>query len=464
MKRYDKYKETKYSWLGCVPSHWDELFLSQCATEQSLSNKTVHNQNLLSLSYGTIIRKNINTTDGLLPASFDTYQIVHNGNIILRLTDLQNDKHSLRTGLATETGIITSAYVALKCYKHIKPSFLHKLLHTYDIRKLFYGLGGGLRQGCSYKDLRKLLVYIPTTGEQEQIVRYLDWKVSLINKFVKEKKREVALLKELKNAEINHAVTRGLNPDAPLKDSGIKWIGSVPERWEIKNFCQYFTFGKGLPITKEDLRENGVEVISYGQIHSKLNNSIGLNKSLIKYVSTSYLDTHAQSLLNRGDFVFADTSEDVDGSGNNIFINTTHSVFAGYHTLIIRAQNLGCPEYYAYLFLSMRWKRQVQGLVNGVKVFSINKSILKKTKLLIPPLFEQGKIVNYIADKEGKINKAISDIEREIDLVKEYRARLISDVVTGKVDVRGIVVPDFQSELEIVEATEEEADEQIEIN
>lgn len=99
-----------------------------------------------------------------------------------------------------------------------------------------------------------------------------------------------------------------------------------------------------------------------------------------------------------------------------------------------------------------------------MKVFSINKSILKKTKLLTPPLFEQREIVNYIVDKEQKINKAISDIEREIDLVKEYKARLISDVVTGKVDVRGIVVPDFQSESEVIEATEEEADDQTEIN
>ncbi|MEG0692306.1 MAG: restriction endonuclease subunit S, partial [Oscillospiraceae bacterium] len=241
MKQYDKYKDSKIEWLGQIPEHWEEYYLSQCAVEQNISNKDVHHQNLLSLSYGSIKRKNINKTDGLLPASFDTYQIVNKGNIILRLTDLQNDKRSLRTGLAIETGIITSAYVCLRCLKHINPSFLHKVLHIYDVKKLFYGLGGGLRQGCSYKDLKKLLVYAPSAVEQEQIVRYLDWKVSLINKYVREKKQEVALLKELKNAEINRAVTRGLNQNIPLKDSGIDWIGKIPKHWEIKNFSHHFS-------------------------------------------------------------------------------------------------------------------------------------------------------------------------------------------------------------------------------
>lgn len=106
-------KDSGIEWIGPIPEHWKILYLSQTATEQSISNKDIHNQNLLSLSYGKIINKDINTTDGLLPASFDTYQIVHNGNIILRLTDLQNDHKSLRVGLATQTGIITSAYTCL---------------------------------------------------------------------------------------------------------------------------------------------------------------------------------------------------------------------------------------------------------------------------------------------------------------------------------------------------------------
>ena len=117
------------------PLRWNKFMLFQVATEQKISNKNVHHQNLLSLSYGKIKRKDINTNGGLLPTSFDTYQIVNAGNIILRLTDLQNDHKSLRVGFVTETGIITSAYTCLKARKNILPQFLYLILHTYDLRE-----------------------------------------------------------------------------------------------------------------------------------------------------------------------------------------------------------------------------------------------------------------------------------------------------------------------------------------
>jgi type I restriction enzyme S subunit len=196
MKRYERYRDSKYDWLGQVPMHWEELYLSQCGYEQCISNKEVHHHNLLSLSYGQIIRKDINKTDGLLPNSFDTYQIVNEGDIVLRLTDLQNDKKSLRTGLAKETGIVTSAYLTIHSFKHIIPEFLYYVLHTYDVQKVFYGLGGGLRQNCSFRELRKLLIYTPSMKEQEQIVHFLDGRLALIDKYVKEKEREVELIGE----------------------------------------------------------------------------------------------------------------------------------------------------------------------------------------------------------------------------------------------------------------------------
>jgi len=196
IKPYTKYKDSEYDWLGKVPNHWKERYLFQCASEQSLSNKNIHHQNLLSLSYGRVKRKDIKSTSGLLPATFDNYQVVNKGNIILRLTDLQNDHKSLRTGLVTETGIITSAYLCLNCSENILPEFSQHLLHSYDVRKFFYGLGGGLRQGCGYKDLKKIRLYLPPLPEQVQISKFLDYKVTLINKFIKDKKLEIKLLKE----------------------------------------------------------------------------------------------------------------------------------------------------------------------------------------------------------------------------------------------------------------------------
>jgi type I restriction enzyme S subunit len=200
-------KSSQIEWLNNIPSHWETKVLFEVATEQSISNKNVHNQNLLSLSYGKIINKDINTTDGLLPASFDTYQIVDDGNIILRLTDLQNDKRSLRVGISTQTGIITSAYTCLKTRANTLPHYLYLLLHSYDICKVFYGMGGGVRQSIGYGDIKRMLLPLPPTAEQQEIVDYCYSLRENIEKMITELKREIALITEYRTRMISDVVT-----------------------------------------------------------------------------------------------------------------------------------------------------------------------------------------------------------------------------------------------------------------
>ncbi len=209
-------KDSGIEWIGTIPEHWKVLYLSQTATEQSISNKDIRNQNLLSLSYGKIINKDINTTDGLLPASFDTYQIVHNGNIILRLTDLQNDHKSLRVGLVTQTGIITSAYTCLLPRRNVVPEFLYLLLHSYDVCKVFYGMGGGVRQSIGFDDIRRLLIPVPPLGEQKQIADSCNAKSDFIEGLIVNIEKEILLLTEYRIRLISDVVTgktdvRGIN-------------------------------------------------------------------------------------------------------------------------------------------------------------------------------------------------------------------------------------------------------------
>ena len=189
------------------PPHWKKLMLFQVATEQKISNKNVHNQNLLSLSYGKIKRKDINTHGGLLPASFDTYQVVNADNIILRLTDLQNDHKSLRVGFVTETGIITSAYTCLKARENILPQFLYLALHTYDINKIFYGMGGGVRQSIGYSDIRRMFLPVPPIEEQKEIAAYLDEKCGKIEKLIAGLQDEIKYVEELRVRIISDVVT-----------------------------------------------------------------------------------------------------------------------------------------------------------------------------------------------------------------------------------------------------------------
>ena len=202
-----KMKDSGISWLGMIPEHWEMRKLSQVSYEHFISNKTVHHQNLLSLSYGRIIRKDINKTEGLLPASFDTYQIVEDGNIVLRLTDLQNDQKSLRVGLAKEEGIVTSAYVCLGVYDSMIPAYLYNILHSYDIKKLFYSMGGGIRQGLNWQGLKKIDVPLPPLDEQQAIVFYIEEKCQKIDTLITELQAEIDHLKEYKQRLIADVVT-----------------------------------------------------------------------------------------------------------------------------------------------------------------------------------------------------------------------------------------------------------------
>lgn len=202
-----KMKDSGIPWIGEIPEHWEVRTLSQMSRDHFISNKNVHHQNLLSLSYGKIVNKDINTTEGLLPASFDSYQIVEDGNIVLRLTDLQNDHKSLRVGLSTQEGIITSAYLALETFNDIIPLYLYYLLHTIDVKKVFYSMGNGLRQSLNWTELRKLKCVVPPLSEQQAIVAYINEKLQKIDQYMTDLQREIDYLKEFKQRLISDAVT-----------------------------------------------------------------------------------------------------------------------------------------------------------------------------------------------------------------------------------------------------------------
>ena len=214
------------------------------------------------------------------------------------------------------------------------------------------------------------------------------------------------------------------------KDSGVKWIGEIPSHWKIEPFGRHFQYGKGLPITKANLQDKGIAVISYGQIHAKENFGTTLSDNLVRYVSPKYLETNPQSLLKQGDFVFADTSEDIDGSGNVAFNDYPNPIFAGYHTVIAHPVDLIYPKYDAYLFQSKSWKSQIQSLVNGVKVYSINKSIIKQSILLFPPLSEQRAIVSFLDTELGKIDTYVDKEQQLIERLKELKQSVIARAVT----------------------------------
>ena len=200
-------KDSGIEWIGEIPSHWEIHPVYNFFGERKAKNYALKEQNLLSLSYGRIIRKDINTNGGLLPASFNTYNIVESGDIIIRPTDLQNDKKSLRTGLVTEHGIITSAYIDLQPKNDVNSKYFHYLLHAYDVMKVFYNMGNGVRQGLNYSEFSKLMVFAPPILEQAHIADFLDSKCSEIDRAVAEKREQLTTLEEYKKSVIYEYVT-----------------------------------------------------------------------------------------------------------------------------------------------------------------------------------------------------------------------------------------------------------------
>lgn len=200
-------KDSGIAWLGELPEHWVSMRVVDVATNRKRRNSGLKEQNLLSLSYGRIVRRDFDTHFGLLPESFETYQIVDSGDIILRLTDLQNDKKSLRIGLVNERGIITSAYLCLHFKKTIYPLFAYYLLYLYDVSKVFYWSGGGVRQSMKFDDIKVLPFVVPPIEEQVAIADYLIEKTKEIDQIVQTTYACIETLKDLRKALINDVVT-----------------------------------------------------------------------------------------------------------------------------------------------------------------------------------------------------------------------------------------------------------------
>ena len=364
----------------------------------------------------------------------DNRKLVKEGDFVI---NSRSDRKG-SSGVSGLDGSVSLINIVLQPRKVLFGPFCNYLLKSYGFIEENYRNGRGIVADLwttRYDEMKMIKVAMPSFEEQKNISSYLDAATSKIDKAIAMQQKMIDLLNERKQIIIQNAVTKGLDENVEMKDSGVEWIGMIPKHWEIEPFGKHFTFGKGLPITKANLQEEGVAVISYGQVHAKYNLGTTLTETLVRYVSPKYLETHPQCLLNKNDFIFADTSEDVEGSGNFAFNDYKDKIFAGYHTVVARPKDLIYPKYYAYLFKSRAWKSQIQSLVNGVKVYSIGKRILKTSTLLIPSESEQKEIVKVLDLKTAAIEKSIENISHQIALLQERKQIIINEVVTGKVKV-----------------------------
>lgn len=372
-------------------------------------------------------------------------------------------------GVSKYAGVVSPAYNVYRQKSDIfNPRYLDMLLRERRLVDVYHSLSTGIRPSRLrlYPDVfLTIQLPVPPREEQDQIVRFLDWKVSSINKLISNYRHQIALLDEMKQRRIDEMAVKGMRKGSLVHNDDIRWDIDYPEHWQIQRIRESFSFRKGLSITKANLEETGIAVISYGQVHSKKNSGVGLNEELIRYVNESYLTTNQSCLVEKGDFIFADTSEDVTGCGNCAYIDWDDTIFAGYHSIIAHPDGSTNNKYLAYLFKSPTWRYQIRKKVNGVKVYSITQKMLKDAFILIPPVNEQKEIVHYLDEVCAKIDAAILKMEEKVSDLQDLKIRLVADIVTGKIDVRGIEIPEYEfveesTDVDAEDDSEEETEEQ----
>jgi type I restriction enzyme S subunit len=421
-RRYSSYILSKTLWQKEIPSHWQETELRMLFADNKNKNIGLVERNLLSLSYGKLKRKDIDNATGLVPASFEGYQIIDEGYIVLRFTDLQNDKKSLRVGYVEEKGIITSAYIGLAPKADFDSKYYYYQLHFLDKIKYFYNLGGGVRQSLAFKEFGRETVLIPPKEEQTAIARFLDYKLAKINRFIQKKKQLIKLLNEQKAAIINQAVTKGLVANVKMKDSGIEWLGDIPEHWEVRKLKYLAKICNGSECDKQD--EGLYPVYGSGGIFG---------------YHSEYLYDKPSVLLGR------------KGTINKpMFVESPFwTVDTAFYTKI--KDDLVLPYFFYLACTTINF----DFYSTKTALPSMTQTSLYDVKIALPPLSEQQQIVSHIEKETAIINTTISKIEKELALTEEYKTALIAEAVTGKIDVRGYKVPEIMKE-ETYEEIEEE--------
>lgn len=414
-------KNSGIEWIGEIPNSWKVVQLASLFVEHKQKNVGMQCNNLLSLSYGNIKRKDINTADGLLPESFENYNIVDNGDIILRLTDLQNDQRSLRTGLCLERGIVTSAYVTLrKRNSNLNSAFMHYYLHSFDVRKGFYGMGSGVRQGLSFDGIRKLEILVPPQKTQEAIVSYLSQKLTEVDKLIEVQQAQIEKLKEYKQSVITEAVTKGLDPTAPMKDSGVEWIGQIPDSWQLVNIGNVLKEHK----IENRLLDTHALQFKYGTIVPKKETNV--TQDVLDILSKYNVVKPNIIMVNGLNLAFDFVTQRVALVKENGVITSTY--------IALSPQNLVVPQYATYVLKSYDFQKVFHSLGRGLRCM-LSYDILRREKMPLPSLDEQKSIVNCLEQKLAEVDKLIALKQSKIEKLQEYKKSLIYEYVTGKKEV-----------------------------
>lgn len=400
LQKYPAYKDSGEYWMGEIPDHWEIKKLKHVFQEKR--KVTNPNLNCGSISFGKVVYK---ADEKVTEATKASYQEVLAGEYLVNPLNLNYDLISLRIGLSDINVVVSSGYIVLKNAIELNKSYFNYLLHRYDVAYMKL-LGSGVRQTISFNHIANSLLAYPPIEEQTAIAAFLDDKTAKIDLAIAQKEKMIALLKERKQIIIQNAVTKGLNPNAKMKHSGVEWIGEIPEGWEVKRLKHVGKIKSGEAIVNNELTDNGAYEVFGG------NGLMG------------YTDKHnvegEKIIIGRvgalcGNIRYSCSKRWISDNALIFTLNKKE----GYHfiSVLLEAANLNTLN-----------TSNAQPLITGTKVLNF--------EIPYPTINEQTSIVAHIETQSAKIDKAIGLQEQQIEKLKELKATLIDGAVTGKIKVR----------------------------
>lgn len=420
-------KETGIDWIGKIPEEWEVTkikYLSDGKLQYGANAEGVEFSNELPryIRITDINSKNTLKSEGKqsLPINLAKPYMLKDGDILFA-----------RSGATVGKTFIYKDEIGSSAFAGYLIKFRANLEKVIPKFVFYMTLGSGYEnwkksifsqatiQNIGADKYGNMFLAIPKIEEQKTIINYLDSEIGRIDNTIKLLEKQIMKLVEYKKSIITETVTKGLL--------------AKKENWKIERLKYHFSTNKGLSITKENLKDEGIPVISYGQIHSKYAVKVNPENADLPFIDEDYLK-YKSALLEYGDFVFADTSEDIIGSGNFSTNFGSNNFFAGYHTIIVRLNNFYKHDfrYFMYLFDSEWFRKNIQSKVSGVKVYSITQQILKNATIIIPPLKEQKEIADYLDNKVPLLEKSIDLLHKSIKKQEEIKKSLIFEYITGK--------------------------------
>ncbi len=424
-------KDTGIEWIGIIPSSWTIFPANGVFSEVKEKNMDLKLTNAFSFKYGEIVdKKQVGNVDNNLKETLSSYTIVRKNTIMINGLNLNYDFVSQRVAIVNESGVITSAYLAIQPDENkINPRFVLYLLKSYDYQQVFHGLGSGIRKTLKYQDFKKIMIVAPPLSEQQVIADYLDETCSKIDEIIAEAKASIDEYENLRQSIIYEILTKGPDDNVEMKDSGVEWIGKVPSHWMIGK-VKYGTTKVGSGKTPKGGAEvymtSGVMFLRSQNIYND-----GLRLDNPYYISEEIDEEMKNTRVQKNDVLLNITGGSIgrccifDGSIPNANVNQ--------HVCIIRVNSsVFLPEYMHLFWISPIGQISIKSYQTGGNREGMSAEAIKNTPIPIIPIGEQRRIVDLIKPKIDDFNSLITEKESLINDLEAYKKSLIYEVVTGK--------------------------------